>query len=65
MKVRTGHAIQWGAILVLVAAALISASCAQGPGIPTAPSASVASPALSTQALEGGQSGDYRGRSGS
>ena len=39
MKVSTGHAIKSGAILVVLAGTMISASCAEGQRTPTAPSA--------------------------
>lgn len=55
MKPRTNREIARGQIFVVLAGALISASCSAGPGTPTAPSADAASFAYTTQGSEGGQ----------
>jgi hypothetical protein len=55
MKLRTRHANTPAVILVVLAGALISASCAAGPGTPTAPSTGVANLAFTAQSPGGNQ----------
>ena len=55
MRVSTAYGTKPGAILVVLAAATIAASCAQGPATPTAPSASTTTAAVVAQDVAGGQ----------
>ena len=55
MRVSTAYGTKPGAILVVLAAATIAASCAQGPATPTAPSASTATSAGAAHDVPGGQ----------
>ena len=56
MRVSTAYRTKPGAILVVLAAATIAASCAQGPATPTAPSASTTTAAVVAHDVAGGQS---------
>ena len=55
MKVSTAYGTKPGAILIVLAAATIAASCAQGPATPTAPSASTTTAAVDAHDVAGGQ----------
>ena len=55
MRVSTAYGTKPGAILVVLAAATIAASCAQGPATPTAPSASTTTSAVAAHDVPGGQ----------
>jgi hypothetical protein len=55
MKIITAHRMKSGAILMVFAAATIAASCAEGPAVPTAPSASATPSAVAPGDVAGGQ----------
>ena len=55
MRVSTAYGTKPGAILVVLAAATIAASCAQGPATPIAPSASATTSAVAAHDVPGGQ----------